>query len=253
MPQGKVALALYTVRDEIAKDYIGTLKKVAEIGYPGVQLSGGGDLSAKELKQALDDFGLEPAGAHLSLDKLETELDSILEFQQTIGNNYIICPWIPENRRGNADAWKKMAAIFNAIGAKCKTQGITFGFHNHSYEFVTYDGKYALDIFFESCDPNLVLTEIDVYWVQHGGANPAAYIRKYANRCQLMHLKDMANDDKRSFAEVGSGILDWDDILAACKQANTKWYIVEQDICQRPVFESIKMSYEYLKKKGIAR
>jgi sugar phosphate isomerase/epimerase len=249
----QVALALYTVRDEIAKDYVGTLKKVAEIGYPGVQISGGGNLSAKELKMALSDFGLHPVGAHISLDTLEKELDSVLSFHQTIGNKYIICPWVPENRRGSADAWKKVAAIFNEIGSKCKAQGFTFGFHNHSYEFVKYDGRYAFDILFESCDPDLVKAEIDVYWVQHGGENPAAYIRKYAGRCPLMHLKDIANDEKKSFAEVGSGLLDWDDILAACKQAKTLWYVVEQDTCQRPVYESIKMSYEFLKKKGIAK
>lgn len=252
MPQGKISLALYTVRDEIAKDYIGTLKKVAEIGYPGVQISGGGNLSALELKTVLTDLGLQPTGAHIPLNALETELESVLSFHQTIGNNYIICPWLPEERRKTVDDWKKLAEVFNQIGAKCKAHGFIFGYHNHSFEFVKYDGKYAYDILLETCDPNLVNAEIDVYWVQHGGENPAAYIRKYSGRCPLMHLKDMANDQKRSFAEVGSGILDWDDILAACKQANTRWYIVEQDTCHRPVFESIKMSYEFLKKKGIA-
>jgi sugar phosphate isomerase/epimerase len=252
MPKYQVSLALYTVRDEIAKDYAATLKKVAEIGYPGVQLSGGGNLSAPELKTVLTDLGLQPTGAHISLDTLEKELDSVLAFQQTVGNKYIICPWIPAERRADADAWKKLAAIFNEIGAKCKAQGFIFGYHNHSFEFVKYEGKYAYDLFLESCDSELVKAEIDVYWVQHGGENPAAYIRKYRSRCPLMHLKDMANDEKRSFAEVGSGILDWDDIFAACKQANTQWYIVEQDTCKRPVYESIKMSYEFLKKKGIA-
>lgn len=195
---------------------------------------------------------MKPVGAHIPLDKLEKDLDNVLTFHQTIGNQYIICPWIPVERRGNADDWKKIGEIFNNIGAKCKAKGFVFGYHNHSFEFVKFDKKYAYDILLESCDSKLVKVEIDTYWVQHGGENPAAYIRKYAGRCPLIHLKDMANDEKKSFAEVGYGILNWDEIFVACKQANAQWYIVEQDTCQRPVYESIKMSYDFLKRKSIA-
>ncbi|MCX7919565.1 MAG: sugar phosphate isomerase/epimerase [bacterium] len=253
MPKERVALALYTVRDELAKDYIGTLKKVAEIGYPAVQISGSwsGNLSAQELKSVLADFGLTPAGAHVPLDKLENELESVLEFHNLIGNNYLVCPWIPVERRQTVDDWKKIGEIFNQIGSRCKAHGFEFAYHNHSFEFVKFSGKYAYDILFETCAPDLVKTEIDVYWVHHGGENPAEYIRKYADRSPLVHLKDMANDEKQSFAEVGYGILDWDDIFAACQEAKMQWYIVEQDVCQRSVFESIKMSLEFLKSKGI--
>jgi len=252
MLKNQVALALYTVRDEIAKDYIGTLKKVAEIGYPAVQISGGGNLSAIELRTALSDFGLKSAGAHIPLAALETSLESVLEYNQIIGNKYIVCPWLPEERRKDATSYRQLAKVLTEIGAKCKKQGFQLCYHNHSFEFVKFDGVYGYDILLQSSDSNLVQAEIDTYWVHHGGENPAAYIRKYKNRCSLVHLKDMANDEKKSFAEVGYGILDWDDIFAACKEANAQWYIVEQDTCQRPVFESIKMSFEFLKKKGIS-
>lgn len=251
MLKNQIALALYTVRDEVARDYIGTLKKIAKIGYPGVQVSGGGSLSAPELKTVLSDLNLQVAGSHIGLDKLENELDAVLEFNRIIGNKYIVCPWLPEERRKDANAYHQLARVLNDIGKKCKQQGFQLCYHNHSFEFVKFDGVYAYDILFQSTDPTLVQAEIDTYWVQHGGENPAAYIRKYANRCPLIHLKDMANDEEKSFAEVGYGILDWDDIFAACKQANAIWYLVEQDTCQRPVYESIKMSLEFLKKKLI--
>lgn len=252
MSKKNVALTLYQVRDEFAKDYIGTLKQIAKIGYPAVQIATVGNITAKELNAVLSDLGLKVAGNHISLDALEHNLDSVIEFNRIIGNKYIICPYLPEERRKDAAGYRNLAKILNEIGGKCKKQGMQLCYHNHSFEFVEFDGIPALDILFRASAPNLVQAEIDVYWVQHGGGSPSGYIRKYAGRCPMVHLKDMENDEKKSFAEVGYGILDWDGIFAACEYANVDWYTVEQDTCKRPPLESAKMSFEFLKKKGIA-
>jgi sugar phosphate isomerase/epimerase len=126
--------------------------------------------------------------------------------------------------------------------------GIGFVYHNHSFELEKFGDKTGLRILYDESDPEAFTSEIDTYWIQHGGENPAEYIRKYANRCPLVHLKDMLADEQKTFAEVGGGILDWPAIFKASEAAGAKWYIVEQDRCQRPPLESVKISFENLKK-----
>jgi len=247
-----IALQLYTVRDDVAEDYIGTLKKVAEIGYAGVELGGTGDMTPAEFKQVLADLGLKPAGQHIGLDQLETQLDRVIDDNLAIGNSFIVCPWLPEDRRQDAEGWKKTGELFDKIGAQCREQGLTFCYHNHSFEFARFDGEYGLDLLYGATDPELVKAELDTYWVQHGGESPAEYLRKYADRTPLIHLKDMLPDEAKTFAEVGEGILDWDAIFAEAEADAAVWGIVEQDRCQRPPLESARLSLENLKKMGRA-
>lgn len=247
-----VALQLYTVRSETAKDFIGTLRDVARMGYAGVELAGTGSLRATELKAVLDDLNLARAGSHVGIDPLEKELGRAIEFNLELGNPYMVCPGVPEARRSSADGYRALAASFDAIGAECRKHGLTFAYHNHHAEFQTFDGQYGLDILYGASDPDLVKAEVDTYWVQYAGEDPAAYIRRYPGRCPLIHLKDMADDADRSFAEVGEGILDFDAIFAACEVGGARWYIVEQDTCKRPPLESARLSLENLKVRGMA-
>jgi sugar phosphate isomerase/epimerase len=123
-------------------------------------------------------------------------------------------------------------------------------YHNHDFEFNQFDGEYLLDLLYANTDPALVQAEIDGYWVQHSGIDPVAYITKYADRTPLVHLKDMTNDGTRFFAEVGTGIVDIDGIIAAATSA--KWLIVEQDQSRSTPMESIAISIANLKAKGYA-
>jgi sugar phosphate isomerase/epimerase len=242
-----IALQTYTVREEMARDFKGTLQKIAEMGYPAVQLSSTGGMSVQEAKQFLDSLGLKVFGGHFGIDQLEKDLDSVLELARGLGMEYIVVPWMPEELRKDAAGWKSVAQRMNAIGEKVVAAGFTFCYHNHSFEFQRFDGKYGLDIFYENTDPKLVQAELDTYWIQHGGEDPANYIRKYAGRVPLLHLKDMAEDG--SFAEVGYGILDWDAIFKAAEESGVKWMAVEQDVCKRPPLESAKLSLEFLRSK----
>lgn len=252
MPKVPVALQLYTVRQDVEKDLPGTLRKVAELGYTGVEFAGYGQRKASELKSLLADLNLRPAGGHVPIDRLEKDLDAIVQFSLELQNRYIVCPWIPSDRRKDKSDWLTIAELFNSIGEKCTRSGLTFCYHNHSFEFQKFGDECALDLLFGATDANFVKFEPDTYWIKHGGLDPAEYIKRYAGRCPLIHLKDMADDEKRSFAEIGRGILDWDTIFEAAEAAGAEWYIVEQDTCPGPPIESARSSFENLTKWGKA-
>lgn len=247
-----VSVQLWTLRDEVDRDFVGTLRKVAEIGYAGVEFAGYGAFSAGELRKVLDDLGLKASGSHVGIEALIADLPRQMDYCREIGSEFLICPWLPDEMRTDAQAYLRTAETLDRIGAECRRNGLAFCYHNHDFEFQRFDGKYGLDILYEATNPQDVQAQLDVYWVKRGGGDPAAYIRKYAGRCPLVHLKDMADDADRSFAEVGTGILDFDSIFTACQEAGVRWYVVEQDVCKRPPLESVRISFENLRARGIA-
>jgi sugar phosphate isomerase/epimerase len=222
-----VALQLYTVRDVAADDFVGTVRQVADMGYAGVEVAGNtGGMSPAELKSFLDDLGLNVAGSHIGLDLLEGSLQQVIDDNLALGNPWIVCPWMPEERRQNAAGWRQAAETLTAIGAKVREAGLQLCYHNHSFEFQEFEGKTGFEIFYGAADAELVKAEIDTYWVQHGGEDPAATIRRFAGRCPLVHLKDMTDGPEPTFTEVGNGILDFQAIFAASIEAGAEWYIV---------------------------
>jgi sugar phosphate isomerase/epimerase len=246
-----VALQLYTLREDMAKDFVGTLRKVAEVGYGAVEFAGTGGLSAKDLKALLDELGLKVVGSHLGLDALTKDLQASVEYNLAIGNRFLVCPGISEERRSSADAWRDTAALFNRIGEQARKNGLGVAYHNHDKEFMMLEGKHGLDIFLESTEPTLVGVQLDVFWAKYAGVDPAAYMSRHPGRFPLLHLKDMAEDGK-SMTEVGEGIVDFKAIFAQAEHARVQAYIVEQDTCARPPIESVRISLENLKRWGIA-
>lgn len=247
-----VGLQLYTVRDLLEKDFVGTLNKVRGIGYTHVELAGHGPYSAGDLKNVLTDAGLTPACDHCVIDRLENDINGAIDETLTLGVKYLVCPWLPEDRRTDESAWKRCAESLNRAGQACRDQGVQLCYHNHSFEFVRIGGRYALDLLYEETDPDCVQAELDTYWVQHGGEDPVAYINRLAGRCPILHLKDMADDPKRSFAEVGRGILDFPAIFSAADSAGTSYGMVEQDVCPGDPLESVTVSLRNLQEMGIA-
>jgi sugar phosphate isomerase/epimerase len=252
MARPKVGLQLYTVREDCAKDFPGTARKVADLGYEGVELAGEGDLSAQELKALMADCGLEIAGSHSPFETLRNELDRVIEFNRAVGNKRIVCPYLPDfiQEKGR-QGYQEAACALYGVAQKLKEAGMSLSYHNHSFEFVPDGDAYLLDTLLEQTAPAGVLAELDTYWVKHGGADPVDYIEKYSGRIEILHIKDMAAGEERAFAEIGSGILDWDGIFAAAEKAGVLWYIVEQDICPGPPLESAKKSLDYLKSRGM--
>jgi len=184
-----------------------------------------------------------------AVEPLEQDINKVMDENDILGNKNICIAYVGEERRKDGQAWKDMAKLFNKFGAALRKRGFDFGYHNHSFEFQKFDGKYGLDILWENSDPNLVKSELDTYWVQHGGEDPVAYMKKLGKRIMLLHMKDMAAGPEKRFAEVGTGILDFKAIVKAAPSTGAKWYIVEQDSTyETPHLQAVKTSYENLKK-----
>lgn len=243
-----IALQLYTVRDETAKDFVGTLKQVAALGYQNVELAGMGNLSARQLKFILDDLGVRVIASHIPLQRLDNELEQVFEENRILDNRYLVMPWLPEEARKTAEQWYQLAVKLNDIGATCKAQGFQLCYHNHDFEFKQFNGQTAFDILFGYVSPDLVQAEIDVYWVKYAGHDPVALIRQFQGRVPLLHLKDMAVDSPEKFAEVGAGVIDFDAIFQAAEESGVQVYIVERDSGAVPALESAGISLQNLHK-----
>lgn len=251
-----LGLELYSVREELPKDYAGTLKKVAALGYREVEAAGFYDHSAAEVKQAMSDAGLRCVSAHYPSAQLSTKLDEIIAFHKTLGAEYIVCSY-PGHKNPPApgaehtfslEDWRWNAEQFNHYGEKVKAAGLRFGYHNHTPEFVVVDGVTPYDELMRLTDPALVTFEMDCGWVVVGGGDPVALLKKYANRVSMLHVKDFQPGvTPPHAAQLGQGRIDYKPIFAAAKKARIKHYFVEQEEFDIPWQEALRIDAEYLK------
>lgn len=253
MPEKRpICLQLYTVRDDATRDFAETISRVAEIGYAGVEIAGYGSAqTAIAVRQILDDNNLFACGAHVGLDLMESDLGRVVEESQILGYEYVSVPYLADNRRKTLADYQALGAQLNTIGQTLKDAGIQLCYHNHAFEFEKFGGDtFGFDALFASADPELLMVEMDTFWVKKAGEDPADYVRKYKNRVPLVHLKDMTLDG--NFAEVGEGMIDYAALLAACETSGVRFYIVEQDrTFNHAPIDSIKISFDNLKKMGV--
>ena len=250
MPKIPIALQLYTVRDEAAADFAGTIQKVANIGYAAVELAGYGGLSVREMSGLLADNHLAVAGSHVGLDALEADLHKVIDENLALGNNYVVVPSVAEERRRTSDDWKAVAEVMNGLGETLQTAGLTLCYHNHDFEFKPLpDGQIGEEVLLANTDPLFVKAEVDTYWVMKAGLDPVAFVRQHSGRVPLMHIKDRDPADG-SFAPVGTGDLPLDALAAAASEIGTHYLIVEQDVCKDPALDAVTLSYNNLTAKG---
>jgi len=253
--QPVLAAQLYTVREftQTPQDLAITLRKVREIGYRAVQISAIGPIAPAELKAILDGEGLIMCNTHTGYERLWNDLPAVIEEHHLWNCRHVAIGSMPARYREEGEAgYHRFAQEANAIGRKLCEAGLTFSYHNHSFEFEHFGRHTGLDIIFSETDPRYVQAEIDTYWVQHGGGDPAAWILKMKRRMPVVHLKDMViQNGVQAMAEIGEGNLNWPAILEACREAGVQWYAVEQDICQRDPFESLAISFNNLKAMGL--
>lgn len=250
----QIGAQYYTLRDftKTIEDFEETCRKVKEIGYKTVQISGT-PLKAAEMKEVLDKYGLKVVTTHRGFHDFIDNLDEIMDYNRTLGCELCGVGSMPDEYR-NSDGVEKFIQEANIAAKELKKEGLLFGYHNHAFEFAKLGGKRIMDRLIEETDPEAVNFIVDTYWLQVGGANPADFIRNLGKRAMAIHFKDLIINPEKGFtqemAEIGEGNLDWDAIIKACDEAGAKWALVEQDICNRDPFESMKMSYDYLTKKG---
>jgi sugar phosphate isomerase/epimerase len=263
-----LGLQLYSVRQQLEKDFQGTLTLVASLGYKEVEGAGFFDHSAKNVKKAMADAGLSCPSAHYNFQQMTTTTDEIIKYGGELGLQYIVCSTpgfkdperiknIPPRERQKAytlEDWRWNAEQFNQIGAKVKAAGMKFGYHNHTNEEIpTAGGRVPLDILIEETDPEKVTFEMDAGWVMMGGRDPIEYLKKYPKRISMMHVKDF-KDSKPSpegrpaeATELGKGVMDYRPIFKAANKAYIKHLFVEQEGYDMPVSDSLKMDAEYVK------
>jgi sugar phosphate isomerase/epimerase len=245
-----IGLQLYSVREDCQRDLRGTLEAVAGMGYEGVDFAGYYGYGAKEIRAMLDDLGLRAAGCHTGLPTLMgDELLQTIEFNQILGNRYLIVPGLPEEYRNSREAWRRTADLFNEIAVQLEPVGMFTGYHNHAIEFTPYeDGLTPWDVVYGNTVERVVM-QIDVGNALHGGGDPLACLQRYPGRALTVHLKEYAAG--RDKVILGEGDVDWPQVFSEVEtQGKTEWYIVEQETYPYPPLESVRRCLENLKAMG---
>ena len=262
-----IGLQLYSVRQMLPKDFPGTLKQLAAIGYRQVEAAGFFGHSASDVRQMMTDAGIKCVSAHYSLADLLKTTDATIEYAKTLGLEYVVCssPSAPDPERlakypGGSwqgvlhaltlDDWKWNADQFNQMGRRMKTAGLKFGYHNHTGEFRNLDGSNGFQILLRDTDPAYVTLELDCGWAIASGQDPITLLRQNPTRFSLLHVKDLkpapANSapDKRVSTELGRGTIDYRPIFAAAKLANVRYAFIEQEDFDIPVLEALKIDFD---------
>jgi sugar phosphate isomerase/epimerase len=246
----QIALQMYTLRSHTAQDMAGTLRQVAAMGYPAVELAGYGGLSVAELGTILGETGLRAMGAHVGYAQFEARAAEVIAELRALGCEYAVIPSLPSDYREDADQARRAVEQFNRWATLCRDAGLRFAYHNHHFEFAPLGDGTLYDIIVDGTDPATVDLEVDAFWAHYAGVSPVAVIERLGRRASVIHLKDMAPGEHRADAPVGAGILNWDDILAAGRSVGARWYIVEQDHPQNPLAD-VETSLRYLQ--GVAQ
>lgn len=239
----KLGLQLWTIKEDMASDPKGALKKVAEAGYKQIESFQGEKgmffgMQPKEFKSYLDDLGMTIVSSHANTNE---------NFQQTvddaasIGMKYLLNPY---SKKESIEEYKQVAENFNRLGEMCQKAGMKFGYHNHDYAFYEMSGQVPYDLLLQQTDPDKVVMEMDLYWVVKAGKDPVTYFEKYPGRFPMVHVKDMAKTGDKPSTEVGNGSIDFAQIFNHAKKAGIEYYFVEQEQFERPPLESIKISYQ---------
>jgi len=245
-----IAVQLYTIRTQLQDPSRlgGVLQRLREIGYRSVEVAGLGPNTVSRFGEELRRAGLVACAAHVALDRLAGDLHSVAAECSEWGCEYVVIPSLPEDYRSE-QGYRRFAAEAADLASRLRPSGLRLVYHNHSHELERFGRQTGLEMLFRAASPDTLQAELDTYWLQYGGANPADWIRRFKHRVPLVHVKDMAIDRGRPVdVEVGEGNLNWVEILSACREAETRWLVVEQDEPRRDPMQSVAISYANLVK-----
>ncbi|MGA7622660.1 MAG: sugar phosphate isomerase/epimerase [Candidatus Acidiferrales bacterium] len=263
-----LGLQLYSVRDQLPKDYQGTLRQLGVMGYREVEAAGFFGRSASDVKQIMQQTGLHCVSAHYPMADLLPHLDEVIQYGKDLGLEYMVCssPALPDltrakpaEARANREAmtlddWRWNANRFNSIGERVNAAGMRFGYHNHTTEFRTLEGVVIYDELLRLTDPAKVTMEMDCGWVVVAGKNPVDYLTRYPTRFSMLHIKDFkltgapATDaEPPPSTELGRGSIDYRLIFQAAKKAAIKHSFIEQEHFDMPPMEALKIDADYMR------
>ena len=279
MKDFKLGLQLYSIHDDMDVDMDAALGKVAEIGYKYVEFAGGyRGKSAEEIKALLDKHGLICNMVHQAPQKFIDEGQVAVDFFKTFNVKYVTIPHYPLGKLAGTEEWSETVELFTKLGKLMRENGMQLLYHNHDFEFNTFENKYLIDHIFDSVPDNLILPEFDTCWVKYGGEDPCKYIEKFTGKIDVLHLKDFTcekfgsgepvyalidnegkvqrkntlNENGFRFRPCGMGMQNFDAILASAEKAGVEYLVVEQDGSDdMPPMEAVKISREYFKAMGI--
>ena len=237
-------IQLYSVRENTEKDFLGTLRKISEIGYTGVEFAGYGGLSADEMRAALQDLGLKPVGSHVPLERLTGHLEEEIAYNKAIGTDYIICPWADVKTR---DDVLRLADTLNPVAEAVHKNGMGFAYHNHDHEFVKdADGVYLLDTLLANTDKHTVMAELDLYWISYANIDPLPYLTRHASRIKLLHLKQIKDARSKTCVDLPDGILNFYELLTTALEQGVKHFILEQEEFAVDAYVSLQRGYDHI-------
>ena len=254
-----LAVQLYTIREAVSKNLEGALEQLAGLGYKSIELFGYNGTffgkSVSEFKTILANTGIKVLSSHHTTGiamkgkgTLSDGWDKAIEDIHAIGAEYMVCAFLFPNER-TPEIYRSLPAMFEKAGTATKAAGMQFAYHNHDFEFEKLDDTLVYDFLLNNTSNELVKMELDLYWISKAGHDPLKYFEKYPGRFPMWHVKDMEAGTK-AITEVGNGTIDFDKIFAARKKAGLKYWFVEQDTSKRDMFESLKISRDYLAKKN---
>ena len=265
----KLAIQLYSIRDELEKDFFGTLEKVKEMGYDGCEFAGLYGNDPQSIKDACAKLNLVPISAHVAYQDIIPDIAKAVDTYKQIGCKYMVIPYLPEDLRYGTPKYPQIVSDMKKIGEACKQAGLLLLYHNHDFEFKkTENGEYVLDALYNEISGDLLATEIDTCWVNVGGENPSEYVRKYTGRAPIVHLKDFAGDKNEhmyeligiesekkevkstfEFRPLGCGKQNIQSIVDAARDAGAGWVVAEMDSPSMGLtsMECMKKSIDYMK------
>ena len=262
---------MYSVRDALAADFLGTLKAVKAMGYDGVEFAGLHGHTFEEVDAWCKEVGLQVVSAHIPYEQLLEDGETVIEGYKALGAKQVVIPSMPKDLRPESGNFAEFLEGTKKIGALCQEKGMILGYHNHDFEFKKIGEQYVLDVLYQEVSADLLQTQIDTCWANVGGVNPAEYVLQYAGRMYTVHIKDFVgqkNDnmyaligvkddaEKKAATQqefelrpVGYGVQDVPAILKASAEAGAQWLVVEQDrpSMDKTPMECAEMSIQYLK------
>ena len=266
-----IALQLYSVRGEAEQDFAGAIRRVKELGNDGVEFAGLYGKSAEEAADIVKSAGLQPISAHVPFDDMVADPQRVLSDYAKIGCRYVAIPYLTQEYHPGKPGFQTVMKQAVRLGEIAASLGMQLLYHNHDFEFQKVDGEYALDMLYRAVPADLLATELDTCWVNVGGENPADYIRKYAGRAPVVHLKDFVMPGKKperlysligikdeedaressafEFRPIGQGVQDIPAIVEASREAGAVWLVVEQDepSAGKTPMQCAKESIKYLR------